>query len=624
MPFDGLACRPSTYDASRVLRLCVDPRWVPRDNAPMPFFGRDGHGLTDDDSRMLLRSVLLWSVGVTVVSGLMGVLVTGHWQYLPLVLAPVPVQLLILWAASRFAARKLTPVYLVVVSCFFFVGGLADRGTSGQAFYGLVMVVQLTALMFGLRGVALFLPFVGALGVGLALVEQKGLLGPAVPRGPFEALLPPLGAFVLTAAGSIVVHRRLTRALGQAQTQALVTARANTQLSHEIERRTQMELELHASVKNALEASQIKSSFLANVSHELRTPMNAVVGLTDLLLQDQPTDSQRDALETIRTSSDALLSLLNDILDLSKIESGAVRFEALPTSPAAVADEVRKLMAAKALGRGIGLRCEVDPSTPANVLADPTRLRQVLLNLVGNAVKFTESGEVVMHVSWAKDQLTIAVRDSGIGIRKEELARIFQPFVQADESTTRRFGGTGLGLTIVQRLVEAQQGTVTVESQQDKGSCFTITLPASRTAHRSRESSGNLPVVAVARFSLKVLVADDNPINEKVALKMLEHLGVKADVARNGREAVELACSAHYDVILMDIQMPEMDGLEATRVLRQRLGTTTRIVAMTANAMAEDRARATEAGCDGFLAKPVRLEELTRALRRVQAKARTG
>ncbi|MDP1920587.1 MAG: ATP-binding protein [Myxococcales bacterium] len=594
----------------------------------MSLFGRDAHGLTEEDSRVLLRSVLWWSVGTTVVISTVGLTVSGQWQYLPLVLAPVPVQLIILWATSRLPARPLAVAYLGVVSIFFFGGALVDHGTSGQAYYGLVMVVQLTALMFGLRGVAMLMPCLVALGVALAVIEQQGLLQPPPPRTPFEALLAPVGAFILTAAGSIVIHRRLRRALGLAQTQALVTAKANTQLSHEIERRMEMEAELHASMEKALEASQIKSSFLANVSHELRTPMNAVVGLTDLLLKDQPTESQRDALETIRTSSDALLSLLDDILDLSKIESGALQFESLPTSPAAVAEEVRKLLAARAQSRGIGLRCEVDPSTPLTVLGDPTRLRQVLLNLVGNAVKFTASGEVVMRVSWADERLTISVRDSGIGIRQEELSRIFQPFVQADASTTRRFGGTGLGLTIVQRLVEAQSGTVTVESQPGQGSCFTVTLPASRTAlRRTNTASGNLPAVTTAPplSTLKVLVADDNPINEKVALKLLEHLGVKADVARNGREAVELATSTPYDLILMDLQMPEMDGLEATRLLRQRLGATApRIVAMTANAMAEDRASAIEAGCDGFLAKPVRLEELTRVLSRAQARPRAA
>jgi signal transduction histidine kinase len=594
----------------------------------MGLFGRNAYGLNDDDSRALLRSMLQWSVGTTAVSSLVGVAVSGLWLYLPIILSPVILQLLILWASSRMSVRPLAVAYLSVVSLFFCGGALLDHGTSGQAYYGLVMVVQLTALIFGLRGVTLLMPFLLALGIGLAVIEERGLLQPSPPRTPFQNLLPPLGAFVLTAAGSIVVHRRLRNALGQAQAQAVVTTKANTQLFHEIERRTQVELELQASMQKALQASQIKSSFLANVSHELRTPMNAVVGLTDLLLRDQPTESQRDALETIRTSSDALLALLDDILDLSKIESGALELESVPTPAAAVAEDVRKLLAAKANARGIGLRCEVDPSTPAFVLGDPARLRQILLNLVGNAVKFTASGEVVMHVAWSDNRLTVSVRDTGIGIPHEALARIFQPFVQADASTTRRFGGTGLGLTIVQRLVEAQGGTVTVESAPGQGSCFTVTIPAHRTAQLtgsvSGSSSSSVPISAPPLTTLRVLVADDNPINEKVALRLLEHLGVTADVARNGREAVELATKSRYDLILMDIQMPEMDGLEATRLLRERLGPTPRIFAMTANAMAEDRASASTAGCDGFLAKPVRLDELSRLLQSVQTTPRAA
>ncbi|MBE2253331.1 MAG: response regulator [Myxococcus sp.] len=588
----------------------------------MAVFGRGAEGLSEDDSRQLLRVVLWWSAAVTLGTGLVGLAASGLWQYLPLVLAPVPVQLLTLWATKRLRARPLAVAYLAFVCVFFFLSALFDRGTSGQAFYALVLVVQLTALIFGLRGMVVMGPAVLLIGVALAVLEQQGLLVTPPPRSPFLSLLAPLSAFMLTATGAIVIQRQLRRALGQSQAQALVTAKANTQLSHEMERRVQMEEELQASMEKALKASQIKSSFLANVSHELRTPMNAVVGLTDLLLRDQPTDSQRDALETIRASSDALLSLLDDILDLSKIESGALQFELLSTSPSNLADEVRKLLLARAQDRGIGLRCEIDPSTPPYVTADPTRLRQVLVNLVGNAVKFTEAGEVVVRLSWAADELVVSVRDTGIGIPADQLDRIFQPFVQADESTTRRFGGTGLGLTIVQRLVEAQGGSISIESTHGQGSTFTVRLPARRSLSRSSTSSGALPVPGPELRSLRVLLADDNPINEKVALKLLEHLGVNADVARNGREAVELASSKTYDVVLMDIQMPEMDGLEATQVLRRLFGPGMCIIAMTANAMAEDRARATAAGCDGFLAKPVRLDDLSKALARAHRKAR--
>ncbi len=591
----------------------------------MSLFGRDTQGMTEEDGRVLLRTLVWWSLGTSVVTSFIGLVRTGDWKYLPIVLLPMVFQLLTLGALRFWPVRRVGAAYLLLVTSFFFLGAFIDRGTSGQAYYGLVLVVQAAALLFGVRGLFVVIPLGTVMGVVLAWAESNGLLQAQPVRTPYDGLLAPVGAFILTGAGSLVVHRQLRRALGQAQTQALVTAKANTQLSHEIERRMQMEHELHASMERALDASRLKSSFLANVSHELRTPMNAVVGLTDLLLTDRITDAQREALETIRGSSDALLALLDDILDLSKIESGGMTFEALPTSAASVAEDVRKLLLARAGIRGIGLRCEVDPGVPHHLLLDPTRLRQVLVNLVGNAIKFTSEGEVVVRVSWADDRLRLEVRDTGIGISKEQVGRIFQPFVQADASTTRRFGGTGLGLTIVHRLVDAQGGAITVDSAEGKGSCFTVVLPAKVATSRT-VSSGNLPVLpaAGALVSLRVLLAEDNPINEKVALRLMEHLGVKADIAHNGLEAVELASTVSYDVVLMDIQMPELDGIEATKQLRAKFGSSLRIVAMTANAMPEDRVRAKEAGCDDFLAKPVRLDDLTRVLTKVSLAVRAS
>ncbi len=581
--------------------------------------------MTEEDGRVLLRTLVWWSLGTSVVTSVIGLVRTGEWKYLPIVLLPMVFQLLTLGALRFWPVRRVGAAYLMLVTSFFFLGAFIDRGTSGQAYYGLVLVVQAAALLFGVRGLFVVIPLGTVMGVVLAWAETSGLLQAQPVRTPYDGLLAPVGAFILTGAGSLVVHRQLRRALGQAQTQALVTAKANTQLSHEIERRMQMEHELHASMERALDASRLKSSFLANVSHELRTPMNAVVGLTDLLLTDRITDAQREALETIRGSSDALLALLDDILDLSKIESGGMTFEALPTSAASVAEDVRKLLLARAGIRGVGLRCEVDPGVPGHLLLDPTRLRQVLVNLVGNAIKFTSEGEVVVRVSWTDDRLRLEVRDTGIGISKEQVGRIFQPFVQADASTTRRFGGTGLGLTIVHRLVDAQGGAITVDSAEGKGSCFTVVLPAKVATSRT-VSSGNLPVLpaAGALVSLRVLLAEDNPINEKVALRLMEHLGVKADIAHNGLEAVELASTVTYDVVLMDIQMPELDGIEATKQLRARFGSSLRIVAMTANAMPEDRVRAKEAGCDDFLAKPVRLDDLTRVLTKVSLAVRAS
>ncbi|MDX2010704.1 MAG: ATP-binding protein [Myxococcaceae bacterium] len=590
-------------------------------------FGKDAQGLTEAEGRELLSTILLWSMATTFVASLVGAVSSGQYEYLALLLSPIPFQLGALLALRRFRVRPVAVVYFVVVCFFFAAGATADRGTAGQAYYGLVMVVQCTALLFGTRGVAVLFPFILAIGAGLAVLELNGLLQPTPPRTPFEALLAPVSAFVLTAAGSLVLHRSLKRALGQAQTQALVTAKANTQLSHEIERRVQVEQELHASMEKALEASRLKSSFLANMSHELRTPMNAVVGLTDLLIKEAPSPTQLEALETIRSSSEALLTLLDDLLDLSKIESGAMTFEALPTSPVQVADDVRKLFLARAQAKSIGLRVEPGPGTPAAVLVDPTRLRQVLVNLVGNAVKFTQTGEVVVAVAWTDGRLSVAVKDTGIGISVAQRERIFQPFVQADASTTRRFGGTGLGLTIVHRLVDAQGGGVAVDSAEGRGSTFTVTLPAPLSRDRAKVSSGRLasvPVASSGLSTLRVLLAEDNPINEKVAKKLLEHLGVQAEVARNGREALDAVARAPFDVVLMDIQMPEVDGLEATRQVKAKFGARVRVVAMTANAMPEDKALAKGAGCDDFLAKPVRLDDLERVLSRAQSQLKAA
>jgi len=583
----------------------------------MALFAADDRALSEEHAQELLSQVLWWSLFTTVVSAVLGALLSGRYGLMPAMLAPTPVQGLSLLALRRFKARRVAVVYLVVVSLFFFAGALADRGTSGQSYYGLVLVVQATALFFGLRGALMLAPLVALQGLVLVAIEAQGALLPSVPRSPIEGLLIPWSGFVLIAAGSIILHRKLSRSLGQAQSQALVTARANTQLSREIERRVQVEHELHASMERALAASRLKSSFLANVSHELRTPMNAVVGLTDLLLRQNPSPQQAESLETIRTSSEALLALLDDILDLSKIESGALQFESLPYGPGVIATDVCKLLSARAQARGVTLSCEVAEGTPAAVLGDPTRVRQILLNLVGNAVKFTSQGQIVVRVSFGDARVRLSVRDTGIGISKDQQARIFEPFVQADASTTRRFGGTGLGLAIVHRLVDAQGGALTLESEPGKGSCFTVVLPATPARGRGPPSSGALPVVpAPGLSSLSVLLAEDNPINERVALKLLEHLGVTADVARNGLEALERCGERAYDVVLMDMQMPELDGLEATRQLRARHGRAMRVIALTANAMPEDRGRAKDAGCDDFLAKPVRLEDLSRVLSR--------
>lgn len=546
---------------------------------------------------------------------------------------------------------------------------------------------------------------------------------------------------------------------------------AASAIARDISARKENDRQLAEAHRQAMEASRLKSDFLANMSHEIRTPMNAVIGMTELLLDTPLTDEQRDYTETVRRSGDALLSLINDILDYSKIESGSLELEHQPFDPRDCAEGAADLVAAQAAAKELELVVEIDDDVPPALVGDVTRLRQILVNLLSNAVKFTSAGEVVLRVRTdeladRRVQLHLEVRDTGIGIPADRIPVLFDSFRQVDASTTREYGGTGLGLTITKRLVEAMTGSVQVESTVGRGSTFSVTVPLPRASqplprtdparlevligrralvvddnatnrrllHRQLTGWGLIPVAtedpqqaadwiaggqhfdvaildmqmprmdgidlamqirrhpagatvplimltslgsrpgrenapAFAGFlhkpvraaalanllagvlagdaagavdiqgtggqptgatspqtsptagALRILLAEDNVVNQKVALLMLDRIGHRADVANNGLEVLQALKRTPYDVILMDVRMPEMDGLEATRRIRADIAPELQphIVAMTANALSEDRDAVFAAGMNDFLPKPVSINELASALAEVAA-----
>lgn len=380
----------------------------------------------------------------------------------------------------------------------------------------------------------------------------------------------------------------------------------------------------------AEESARAKGIFLATMSHELRTPMNGVLGCTQLLQDTTLTDAQRQLLQTMHRSAEALLALVNDILDFSKIEAGKMTLETADVHLRPLIDDVITLVSESAKKKGLLLTVELAPDVPELLRGDPVRLRQILFNLVGNAIKFTESGEVRVAVERCPSPAHLPesvligwrIADTGIGMSEGQLAGLFQAYAQAEASTTRKFGGTGLGLMISRQLVELMGGDIMVHSAPGKGSTFsytTLLLPAIRRENGAkvlgadRESAGDRKRIS------RILVADDNEINQVVACKFLQKLGYEVEVARNGREAIVAAARVHYDAILMDCEMPEMDGYAATRAIRQReTGSDGHIpvIALTGHASSEDERVCLEAGMDAVLTKPVTLPALRATLDR--------
>ena len=373
------------------------------------------------------------------------------------------------------------------------------------------------------------------------------------------------------------------------------------------------------------EALRTKSFFLTNMSHEIRTPMNGIMGMTSLLDQTSLTKEQRDYMDTIRNCGETLLTTINNILDFSAIDSGKIVLEEKATDIRACIEEVLEIFMSRTMSSGVTLHYHIDENVPQRILTDRQRLRQILINLVGNAVKFTEKGEIRVRVFLPPTQdspdippghiqLGFEIQDTGIGILPNQLNRLFQSFSQVDSSVTRKYGGIGLGLSISNKLVQLMNGRITAESQPGLGSVFVFTI----VTHHEGQRSTTTPAVAIpdlaSRYPMRILIAEDNPINQQLAVITLTKMGYSPAVANNGRETIDRLKQEPFDLIFMDVQMPEIDGLEATRLIRQKGDKKTVIIAMTANATIQDRDDCLAEGMNDYLCKPVDLGELIFAL----------
>lgn len=393
------------------------------------------------------------------------------------------------------------------------------------------------------------------------------------------------------------------------------------QVEQEITDRRRAELER----ETAIAAARARAEFLAVMSHELRTPMNGVIGMTELMFATDLSEEQRDYLETIQLSGNTLLAVINDILDFSSIDAGRVRLESTPLELRRCLDEAIQVLASQAAGKRLGLRCEVGDGVPRWVIGDAVRLRQVLLNLISNAVKFTDAGEVVVRVSALPPRsLRIEVVDSGIGISAAGITRLFSAFSQLDTSSTRRHGGTGLGLAISKRLVELMGGGISVRSQPGVGTTFTVTLlaptadpPAALLVSQARPPSSGRPDATLAqRLPATVLLAEDNPTNRLLSQMVLERMGYAVEAVASGIDVLNALSRQAYDIVFMDVHMPGMNGLSVTREIRRRFDSPDRpwIIAVTADALLSDRDRCLDAGMNDCIEKPARLNAMQDAI----------
>lgn len=503
----------------------------------------------------------------------------------------------------------------------------------GRSWTGLLAIVNTVGIVAG--AMSTLTPHLGLMRGYLALMVLPSALAMAMQGGNPEHLA---GATVIFFGVFMAItgerHHRRYRNLQSALQELSLNRHKQEDLlaqeKHQGALLSEQNSALTQARRAAEQANQAKSIFLATMSHEIRTPMNAIVGLTNLLLETETTDQQHTWLSALRDSSESLLVLISDILDLSKIEARQMKADISDFDFDELIQELRRLMGPVAQVKGLKLEVEVDENIPQVIRSDRLRLRQILLNLLGNAIKFSKSGTVSIQTErTAGSKIEISVWDQGIGISPENFSRLFQPFSQGDTRATRVHGGTGLGLVISSELSHLLGGSMWLSSggqsagevpdgwkapQEVSGSQFWVRLPLKEG--KLAPAAESKPITSADQSPLKILVAEDNKVNQMVIRETLSKLGHEVHLVGSGKAALEALHEESYPLVLMDLQMPEMDGLEATQLIRRQLGEGPWIVALTANAFTEDKERCLQAGMNDYLSKPVRREELEQAIQR--------